>query len=483
MILGYERQKVIGLVLGVGLAAAAGTYIGRNGFTYREVIIAFVLLVGAFAVLGGRQGIITSAIGFIMTFALGYRTVEITTQLRIHAGEILIWGLFLLVLLQKGPRNKQVNSQLWLPSWLWFFMPFWLWGIIRGAFMSRPFDWMLAELKNFLLLIPLFVVFIYILREKQRWPRLFLAFYISGTIIAGMGLLEYLFPQVQSLFPGFIGNPIAGIAEEGFRRATFSFWGSPAATFVLVLTVPVALILWQTWRSSLPRFLIIMALILQVGAIYIGGYRSMWAMLTIQFVLFAILGPGIVWGALLLVPSITAYRFLPTTTQDRALSLILALEGKPIDSSATDRLSQLSQAWESLGNNLAGAGWAGAGWIHSDFLQVAVNLSLPAGLLFLAAYLITLFRLWQRWRRLSQDHEDRQAGVALLLAFIGIGGILLGQGVQVLAQLVLPVWFVWVLVEIWIRQEPTDVQKVQHVREPLVTTPKSRKQARLIRHT
>jgi hypothetical protein len=90
--------------------------------------------------------------------------------------------------------------------------------------------------------------------------------------------------------------------------------------------------------------------------------------------------------------------------------------------------------------------------VHSDFIQVGANLGLLAGLIFFGGYLYTLARLLRRV--LSEPRTDGQGdfGVSLLLAYISAGGILATQGVEVLPQLVLPVWFVWVLVEVWLQQ-------------------------------
>jgi len=55
--------------------------------------------------------------------------------------------------------------------------------------------------------------------------------------------------------------------------------------------------------------------------------------------------------------------------------------------------------------------------------------------------------------RLGFDGDDAQAlGLTLVLSFIAVGGLLLMQGVQVLPQMMLPVWFVWSLAENWLRQ-------------------------------
>jgi hypothetical protein len=62
----------------------------------------------------------------------------------------------------------------------------------------------------------------------------------------------------------------------------------------------------------------------------------------------------------------------------------------------------------------------------------------------------------------------------ILLSFVGVGFLLAMQGVEVLPQMVLPVWFIWSMVEIWLRQNssakelsysyaPTDFYPVAHV--------------------
>jgi O-antigen ligase len=101
-----------------------------------------------------------------------------------------------------------------------------------------------------------------------------------------------------------------------------------------------------------------------------------------------------------------------------------------------------------------GRGWSSAGWVHSDFLQVAANLGLIAGLIFLGGYIYTLLRFGRRLLPYLREPEQGDLGLSLLLAFVAAGGLLATQGVEVLPQLVLPVWFVWTLVEVWLHQTP-----------------------------
>jgi hypothetical protein len=151
-----------------------------------------------------------------------------------------------------------------------------------------------------------------------------------------------------------------------------------------------------------------------------------------------------------LVVTVGGYQFVPEAGSQRALSGVEAIRGRPTDSSAKDRINRAQGALEQMFAAPLGNGWGGAGWVHSDFLQVGANLGLLGGLIFLGGYLYTLARISRRV--LSEPRTDIQGdlGVTLLLSYVCAGGILATQGVEVLPQLVLPVWFVWVLVEVWL---------------------------------
>jgi len=91
--------------------------------------------------------------------------------------------------------------------------------------------------------------------------------------------------------------------------------------------------------------------------------------------------------------------------------------------------------------------------VHSDFLQVGANLGLLGGLIFFGGYLYTFARLGRRVLLEPRIDNEGDLGVCLLLANLRAGGTIATQGDEVLPQLVLPVWFVWVLVEVWLRQK------------------------------
>jgi hypothetical protein len=295
-----------------------------------------------------------------------------------------------------------------------------------------------------------------VLQRKRYWRYLLLAFFLASTWIALMGVIEYWFPEVTKLFPSFMSQPDPVTTADGFARAQFSFWGGATATFVCVLALPSAIALAKWWPHWFHRSAILAAATLQIVAIYIGGYRSLWLLLLIQVVIACLLGirkGGAVVAFLCLAVALVGYQYIPRTSE-RAFSGIAALQGRPIDSSAMDRLDRAAGAWNQVYHAPLGSGWSGAGWVHSDFLQVAVNLGIIAGLIFLGGYIYTLLRLGRRLLPYLRAGEQGDLGFTLLLSFVAAGGLLAMEGVEVLPQFVLPVWFVWTLVEVWLRQTP-----------------------------
>jgi hypothetical protein len=442
--------------LGLILALAAEFYALVNDVGYVEVIVGLTLIASAVVLIAGERGVALGFVIWVLSFAVGYRTIELTRYLKLHTSEIILWGLYSLLIAQRVWNRQKGRGKL--PAWVWILTPFCLWGWWPGLDSGRALDKMFAEFRNFLLLIPLFAVAWAVLEDGLNWRRIVLAFYAAGTLIAGLGVLEYLFPGIKNVFPAFISQPVPVPTVEDFARARFSFWGGPLATLVCVLTAPMAVAIWHWWPTYRRRALVVLALLTQVYAIYIGGYRSLWFLLACEFLLFALMQKGLkrkvlVLGVLALSTALLVLWILPESALQRAWSLFMAAKGEPIDHSAETRGLRASDALTIALDTPWGAGWAGAGWVHSDFLQVAANLSLVAGALFLGAYAFTFARLW--WRVQAGPElpgEQRALWLSLLLSFFAAGGILAVQAALVLPQLILPVWFVWALVEIWLRQ-------------------------------
>ena len=287
--------------------------------------------------------------------------------------------------------------------------------------------------RNFLLLIPLFIITEMVLANRTNWRPVLLTFYCVGTCNSGDGVYSNMCsPELRTYFQPLSLHPKHYETPEGFAREMFSFWGSPAATFILVLSAPMAAVMWGWWSKSWQRVLTLLALLLQVCGIYIGGYRSMWMVFAVELLVFAILRrKAVVAAGSLLLPLLGAW-LLPTQAQERALSGVYLVTGNPQhnDTSGIKRWGRMTAAFADTLNQPMGHGWSASGWVHNDFVQVAANLGLIAGLLFIAAFLFTLGRLLQRVL-IGSVPDDLQLGLALLLSFIGAGAILIFEGVEV----------------------------------------------------
>ncbi len=268
-----------------------------------------------------------------------------------------------------------------------------------------------------------------------------------------MGLLEHYVPSVAHVIPGFMGDPNPIIAD-GFKRARFSFYGHPIAVFICAMALPLSLAAWRWWPSPQKRSLILAGAAVQLAAIYISGYRSIWLLLALQFAVLVIVRKKYWLGIVALVLALASYQVLPEVTRHRIQSLVRVLEGRPeeTDTSGQHRWHRAMEAFHWALDDPAGHGWAASGWVHSDFIQVAANQGLVPAILFLGAYLIALGRLgkWSRSPDLTPELETLQ--LPLLLSFVAVGGILLYEGVQFLPQTILPVWLMWSLVEVWLAQ-------------------------------
>jgi hypothetical protein len=457
----FMRKGVRKLALFLGGALAFAVFAQWREFSYKELIVGFALSIFAVIIFGGERGIRWGFVLWVLTLALGYRTFALTKNLALHPSEILLW---LLVTCIFAHRELVSQARLSFPLWLWLFMPFWVlgwWPFING---DMPWDKMLNEFRNFVLIIPLVIVAPVVLKHKRYWRYLLVAFFLTGSFIALVGGLEYWFPAFTRLFPDFVGKAAKPtITEEGFVRAQFAFWGSASATFVCVLALPMGIALARWWTNWWQRLLLAAGAILQVLGIYIGGYRSMWLILVIQTVIACLLRlrkQGVVLAILCVVISVGGYQLLPRTTE-RAMSGIEALRGQPTDTSATGRKVRAMSALETSIESPLGIGWSRAGWVHSDFLQVAVNLGVIAALIFVGGFLYTAFRLARRMLPKLRYGGSGDFDLAIFLSFIAVGGILGMEGVSVLPQTVLPVWFVWITAEVCLRQD-AEASEVAH---------------------
>src|SRR5258708_39761135 len=122
----------VGMAVIAIVVVAMEFYADRQGLSYKELIVGLGALVAAIIIFGGERGIRFGLVLWVLTLALGYRTIEWTENLRIHPSEILIWLLFICIFAQRRLRSA---TRFALPRWLWLLFPFLAlgrWPLIAG---------------------------------------------------------------------------------------------------------------------------------------------------------------------------------------------------------------------------------------------------------------------------------------------------------------------------------------------------------------
>ena len=420
---------------------------------YQTVVFIFLSCTALAVLFLGERGPRVGFLFYLITFAIGYRTVEITPKFGIHPSEVILWWAFFVSMIQQAVFRRKA-FRLSLPLWIWCLVPFWMWAWFLGKGSWLPWDLMLGELRNFLALIPLFYLTRSLHDRGLSLREIFNFFSAAGIIIAILGILEYFFPGPMALLASS-ETPEAYYTTGGFFRAKFAFYGSPCATFVCLLSWPMTACLQLHAQTPRKRLFLFGCVVIQILAIAIGGYRTLWAFLMIQFLFWCLLRFGLAKAQVLFLPALALLFILPSSYQSRFDTLVLALEGHAYagDSSSIKRLDRLRLAWHSILERPLGWGWSASGWPHSDFLRVAVNQGIIAGLIFLAAFLNTLILvLALAWKRRRQFH-DGPTLQALAVSFLGAGSLLVSQDTLALPQLCLPILTVWALTEVFSRDQ------------------------------
>ncbi len=446
------------LILGgtILLAFLGGRYVAYNAFSFTDIIFVIIFFFALSVALSGARGFKVGVIGGILALILGYRTVQVQAYINLHPAELIIWGLAALMLAQYITR-KVFEVSWWLPKWVIFMVPFWIWAwimtFIHGNFIGDA----IREFRNFIIIIPMFGIFSTILKDRSYWRTILTTFYITGSLISFLGVFSFIFPGISSRIPGFSSLPATFMMPDGFNRATYGFWGSPAAVFILILSLPMMFILLKWWRKPYQIYLIYFGAILHLFGVYIGGYRSVWLFMGIQIVVWVIARKGVLIGLYLLLPLVLLVRFVPQSAQERMATLYAVLEGHVVDSSAEVRLTRLNFAIESILWQPLGGGWGYAGWVHNDILQIAANVGVPAALIFIYGWVSAFVKLIKGFLKTRGDKELNTIYFVFLLSMSSVMLLFVSQGVLVLPQFSLPVWYVWVLAEIFIQQKKISV--------------------------
>ena len=217
-----QFKNVIVPVLLVSILSLFGGWgIAYYGANFRYLLFLAILVAIVIVVAVGKKALQVGFVIWIWMFLLGYRTIYITSYFKLHPLLVFLAVLFLILLFSlKSERNIQIE----LPSVLWIFSVFWVWGFIPGAANGISWANMIADALNFFFIIPLFMIVLYLSRSPGFWKSATIAFLASGTMICLLGIIEFYSPQFRNLLPGLLQTDVEGLVSfSGFMRASFAF--------------------------------------------------------------------------------------------------------------------------------------------------------------------------------------------------------------------------------------------------------------------
>ncbi len=421
------------LIVIVTMVAAA--LIGRIEFGFRELVIILLGVVGVVVLLvpGALR------VGFyilVLTFAVGWRQLEVTPALKIHPSEVFTWALFLVLAFQVILERRNVRVRF---SWHWLFL-IGLTGLGIATTLLEGFqlDFGLSVAKGFILLFPVSLLVQHFVRDEQSWQRTWFVLGLVASFVSALGLLEYFFPEVVAPFRGYFGETSTIVSQAGFLRADFSFFGGAITSVFLAMTI-LGLLNEGLVNLGWQRYVWLAMVALISMAVYFSGNRGPVVALGMGIAIYVLVNPHQRWLIATLV--LIVLLLLPDVFFH---NLQQAFQGSSaFDSSVQKRVERFQNAWNMAQQRpIWGFGWGASGYVHSDLTQLAADVGFPFTMIFLLWYGQQASKnLWKissvgipsRWRNRN----------GAMLATLAAGlGMLATEGIFVLPHVIAPFWFI-----------------------------------------
>ncbi len=280
-----SSRSFILIILGCLLSVLGGwilVYFGGNFQTFLYIVLLFA---GMAVITAGRRMLQIGFLVWIWMFIIGYRTIHLTSDFELHPLILflLLLSFILLIQLRSSP-----GIRLKLPSLLWAFSIFWVWGFITGFLRGYSWSLMLSVAQDFFFILPLFWIMLYLSRTPGFWKSATLTFFGSGVLISLIGTIEYNSPQFRSILPGFIQTNVEGLGSPaGFVRASFAFFGANPAVLICALAMPMVVLVPRFFNRGIGLLFSMLCLAILGVGIYISGTRDAWLMVLVASILLA----------------------------------------------------------------------------------------------------------------------------------------------------------------------------------------------------
>jgi hypothetical protein len=142
---------VLAISLALGVAAGAG-YLSFQVFL--GILFGGIVLI---ILAAGENNLRMGMAIWVLLFAIGYRTVQVSTYFRLHPLVLLLYLLGALYLTQRRtPEAERMAPNPHLQLALFIGLFFWVNGWLQGLLRGRRWDLMITEALNFLAFVPIF---------------------------------------------------------------------------------------------------------------------------------------------------------------------------------------------------------------------------------------------------------------------------------------------------------------------------------------
>src|SRR5581483_6743059 len=343
------QRFVIPLVIVASCAIALwlGMTIARSGYGVREIAILVLGIIGLVLVLLPSERILRIGFYFwLLTFGFGWRTLYLTPSLNIHPIEVLGYTLVFLVILNSVLHRTPLDVRL--PKLVLLLVGIAFVEVLTGISRGTPLDNVLQEFKNFIILIPIYYLVQWFIRDRKDFERIANLLVIVGTYIALLGFLDFFLPGLSrsvandpTVNPVFLAETYAG---NTFARVGFIFFGNFTAGFVIFSFFGLTVHHMFRALGKENRLAVLFGALaaIQLFGMYLTGFRGLW---------YAVVGFVVAYGLvrsrglILLALGLFAIPFLPENFIRRFSSLFVTSEA---DSSQLGRIERAQGALDAF---------------------------------------------------------------------------------------------------------------------------------------
>jgi len=412
-------------------------------------VLAFTLF-GIREILLKQNGLSNSLQWIIIGFFIGYRTFEPFPGLKLHPIEIFIYASIIRII--GSHAIKYSRMPIFLKILSIFFITFFFIDIL-----TRYNPYVLLEFKNFFLLTLLCFITQHIYFSKPYMLKLMKCYLTSASLVAILGIIEFLAPDFMSFIFGFEEQTNYITLDIYFKRLGFLFWGSPLAANLIPPVFPILLMLKAENDSIIKNnYFLTIIIIFNLVAIYLSGNRISWLVLTILLIITifkyrSFLLPYMKSYSIILTVGFVAYIY-SQPVEGRYVSTFKALAGKidtRYDSSGGERLARMNIALNSIIKTPLGTGWGSQGWIHSDILQISSSIGVIPGIIMLVGLLSLLIRLYRSYLKAISNEKTIYFGLSGLLIYVILSLIFNGNVIKV--QCGVPLFTLWAISDAYLR--------------------------------